>query len=103
MVYQDELILDWAVDTDAEYVGMIGSKMKVLMTYGNLAKKTGTIKDTYWDRRKLIERVHAPIGLDIGADDPGEIAISIVAEMIRFRRKKHQYMMNKRIQPIEGK
>jgi len=101
--YQDELILDWAVDTDAEYVGMIGSKMKVLMTYGNLAKKTGTIKDTYWDRRKLIERVHAPIGLDIGADDPGEIAISIVAEMIRFRRKKHQYMMNKRIQPIEGK
>ena len=92
--YQDELILDWAVDTDAKYIGMIGSKMKILMTYGNISKHTD------WNRRKLIERVHAPIGLDIGADDPGEIAISIIAEMVRFRRKKQQYMMNKRIQPI---
>jgi len=90
--YQDELILDW--DTDAKYIGMIGSKMKILMTYGNISKHTD------WNKRKLIERVHAPIGLDIGADDPGEIAISIIAEMVRFRRKKHQHTMNKRIQPI---
>lgn len=76
----DEVVLEWAMKSDARYIGMIGSKSKVLLTYRHL-------QDKGYDRGELIERVHAPIGLDIGADTPGEIGVAIVAELIRHRRK----------------
>ena len=75
----DEIVLEWALSTPARYIGMIGSKSKVLLTYRHLQEKG-------FKRQELIERVHAPIGLDIGADSPGEIAVSIVAELIKDRR-----------------
>ena len=64
--------------TAARYVGMIGSRRKVLSIYNEL-EKAGM-------ERELFERVHAPIGLDIGATTPEEIAVAIVAEMIAVRR-----------------
>ncbi len=76
----DEVVLEWAMETPARYIGMIGSKSKVLLTYRHL-------QDKGYDRGELIERVHAPIGLDIGADTPGEIGVAIVAELIRHRRR----------------
>ena len=76
----DEVVLEWAMETPARYIGMIGSKSKVLLTYRHL-------QDKGYDRGELIERVHAPIGLDIGADTPGEIGVAIVAELIRHRRQ----------------
>ena len=76
----DEVVLEWAMKTAARYIGMIGSKSKVLLTYRHL-------QDKGYARGELIERVHAPIGLDIGADTPGEIGVAIVAELIRHRRK----------------
>jgi xanthine dehydrogenase accessory factor len=57
---------------------MIGSRRKVLTVYDELAKQGM--------ERELFERVHAPIGLDIGATTPEEIAVAIVAEMIAVRR-----------------
>jgi len=75
----DEVVLEWALNTPARYIGMIGSKSKVLLTYRHLREKG-------FDRDELIRRVHAPIGLDIGADTPGEIGVAVVAEFIRFRR-----------------
>ncbi len=76
----DEVVLEWAMQTNARYIGMIGSKSKVLLTYRHLEEKGH-------DRGELIKRVHAPIGLDIGADTPGEIGVAIVAELIRHRRR----------------
>ena len=76
----DEVVLEWAMKSDARYIGMIGSKSKVLLTYRHL-------QDKGYARGELIERVYAPIGLDIGADTPGEIGVAIVAELIRHRRK----------------
>lgn len=76
----DEVVLEWAMKTKARYIGMIGSKSKVLLTYRHLQEKGCS-------RSELIERVHAPIGLDIGADTPGEIGIAIAAEFIRHRRR----------------
>ena len=76
----DEVVLEWAMETPARYIGMIGSKSKVLLTYRHL-------QDKGYERGELIERVHAPIGLDIGADTPGEIGVAIVAELIRHRRR----------------
>jgi xanthine dehydrogenase accessory factor len=77
--HKDDMnVLAWAVRTEARYVGMIGSKRKVLSVYKALEK------DGY--RPEEFERVYAPMGLEIGALSPEEIAISIVAELIAVRR-----------------
>ena len=70
--------LRWAVTTPARYVGMIGSRRKIIEIF-KVLEGEGV------DPEKL-ERVHAPIGLDIGALTPEEIAVAIVAEMISVRR-----------------
>ncbi len=74
----DMRVLRWAVNTPAAYIGMIGSKRKVLTIYRELEKE-GIAPEKF-------DRVHAPIGLDIGAVTPEEIAVAVVAEMIAFRR-----------------
>ena len=74
----DMRVLAWAVRTQARYVGMIGSKRKVLSVY-NALEKEGF-------RRQEFERVYAPMGLDIGALSPEEIAVSIIAELVAVRR-----------------
>jgi xanthine dehydrogenase accessory factor len=74
----DMRVLGWAVKTSARYVGMIGSRRKVLSIYNELTKEGM--------ERELFDRVHAPIGLDVGAVTPEEIAVAIVAEMIAVRR-----------------
>ncbi len=63
------------------YLGLIGSRAKVKRIYDVLAAD-GTVAI------EQLERVHAPIGLDIGAVTPQEIAVSIVAELIAVRRGK---------------
>ncbi len=74
----DMRVLRWAVNTPARYVGMIGSKRKVITTYKELEKEGIPLAK--------FENVHAPVGLEIGAITPEEIAVSIVAEMIAIRR-----------------
>ncbi len=74
----DMRVLAWAVRTEARYIGMIGSKRKVLSVYKALEKE-GYLPEEF-------ERVHAPVGLDIGALTPEEIAVSITAELIAVRR-----------------
>ncbi|MGA2991943.1 MAG: XdhC/CoxI family protein, partial [Candidatus Korobacteraceae bacterium] len=86
----DMRVLRWAVETPARYIGMIGSKRKVLTVYKELEKE-GV-------RRELLERVHAPIGLDIGAVTPEEIAVAIVAEMIAVRHNVPVSGRNKSVQ-----
>jgi xanthine dehydrogenase accessory factor len=75
---EDMRVLAWAVRTEARYIGMIGSKRKVLSVYKALEN------DGY--KPEEFERVFAPMGLEIGALSPEEIAISIVAELIAVRR-----------------
>ncbi len=75
---EDTRALRWAAGTPARYVGMIGSKRKVLTVFGEL-QKDGVSE-------AALRRVHAPIGLDIGALTPEEIAVSITAELIAVRR-----------------
>jgi len=76
----DQEVLEWALGTEAKYIGMIGSRKKIQTVYANLGEK-GVPRDK-------LEKVHAPIGLDIGAVTPEEIAVSIVAEMIKALRKE---------------
>lgn len=60
------------------YLGMLGSRRKVALT-ARVLREWGVDEDA-------IERMHAPVGLPIGADTPEEIAVSVVAEMIAVRR-----------------
>jgi len=77
--HRDDLrVLRWAVTTPAKYIAMIGSKRKVL----------GVVKELENEGipAELFDRVSAPMGLDIGAQSPEEIAVSVAAEMIAVRR-----------------
>jgi xanthine dehydrogenase accessory factor len=74
----DMRVLRWAVQTRAGYVGMIGSKRKVIEIFKTLQNEGLPAH--------LFDRVHAPIGLDIGAITPEEIAVAITAELVAIRR-----------------
>jgi xanthine dehydrogenase accessory factor len=75
---QDELALREVAGSNAAYVGMIGSLRRVGTVLTHLA--VGGVP------RDVLERVHTPIGLDIGAETPEEIAVSVVAELVLVRR-----------------
>jgi xanthine dehydrogenase accessory factor len=75
----DMRILRWAVNLNTRYLGMIGSRRKTLSIYKEL-EQVGI------DARRFAA-VHAPVGLEIGAVTPEEIAVAIVAEMIAIRRQ----------------
>jgi xanthine dehydrogenase accessory factor len=74
----DMRVLRWAIETPARYIAMIGSKRKTIGVVKELEKEG--IPRTSFDR------VFAPMGLEIGAISPEEIAISVAAEMIAIRR-----------------
>jgi len=74
----DMRVLRWAVNMRARYLGMIGSKRKTISIYKELEKE-GIAAEKF-------ANVHAPVGLEIGAVTPEEIAVAIVAEMIAERR-----------------
>jgi xanthine dehydrogenase accessory factor len=75
----DKDALRAALETNARYVGMIGSPNKVRHIFKDLLKEGIA--------RERLEQVHAPIGLDLGAETPDEIALSIAAEMLMLRKK----------------
>jgi xanthine dehydrogenase accessory factor len=67
------------IDSPVRYIGMIGSKRRVRAVFELLEREQGL------DPAKL-KRVFAPIGLDIGAETPTEIAVGIIAEIINIYR-----------------
>ncbi len=66
--------------TGAGYIGMIGSKRKVQRVFDSLKKKKKA--------KEKLAKVYAPLGLDIGADSPAEIAVSVLAEILSVLRKR---------------
>lgn len=78
----DGRMLEYALNTQAGYIGMIGSRTKRDTLYKNLMDKGYT--------KEALVAVHSPIGLMIGAETPAEIAVSIVAELIQERAKKER-------------
>lgn len=74
----DMRVLRWAVETPAKYIAMIGSKRKTISVVHELERE-GL-------KREAFERIFAPMGFEIGAVTPEEIAVSVVAEMIAMRR-----------------
>lgn len=75
---QDQECLEWALSQDARYVGLVGSKVKIQKIVERAIEK-GFPPDR-------LERIRAPIGLDVGAVTVEEIAVAIAAELIAARR-----------------
>ena len=74
----DDMALESALDTKARYIGLLGSRRKTMMIYRRLIEQGIPV-----DR---LRQVHAPVGLDIGALTPEELAVSIMSEIIMIRR-----------------
>ena len=84
----DMRVLRWAVNLPLRYLGMIGSERKWISISEELEKEGIA--------REKLERVSSPVGLDIGAITPEEIAVAIVAEMIAVRRQRETGVRRKR-------
>ena len=74
----DDLALEAAVRTPAQYIGLLGSKRKTILIYQRLVQ-LGISPER-------LKQIYAPVGLDIGALSPEELAVSIMSEIIMFRR-----------------
>ena len=70
-------ILDHCTKQNFRYLGMIGSRKKVAKAFQQLREK-GIDEE-------ILKRIHAPIGIEIGADTPEEIAVAIAAELVAVR------------------
>jgi xanthine dehydrogenase accessory factor len=75
----DEPCLREVIHSPAKYIGMIGSKRRVKACFIRFRDEEGIPEE-------LLKKVYAPIGLDIRAESPEEIALSIIAEMVKVRR-----------------
>ncbi len=78
----DALVLEEVLKKKNRYIGMIGSKRKIRMVYDYLESR-GVEKSK-------LESVHAPIGIEINSETPQEIALSIVAELVKTRGEKNK-------------
>lgn len=74
----DEVVLERVLRTEARYIGMIGSTKKNEAISSHLRAKGIS--------QELLDRVYTPVGLKINAQTPAEIAVSILAEIIKVRR-----------------
>ena len=73
----DKQVLEYCLKKPFFYLGMIGSEKKVTETFDKLRAQGFTEEE--------LQKIHAPIGLSIGSQTPWEIAVSIMAELIRER------------------
>ena len=85
----DEVVVEEAIRTRAGYIGMLGSERKKVTLWKRLAARGGDLE--------RLAQVYAPIGLNIGADNPEEIAVSVVAELIEVRRAPRKVWKTKRV------
>jgi FAD-dependent urate hydroxylase len=75
----DLAVLEAALLGPCRYVGLVGSRRKVINLVDHIRRQHGALE---------LERLYAPVGLDLGAVGPDEIAVSIVAELVALRRGK---------------
>lgn len=89
----DQNCVNAVLNHSYEYLGMIGSKRKIKTTFDNL-KKEGISEEK-------LHTIYAPIGLDIGARTPAEIAVSILAEIIQIKNQKHSSFISRELMNIK--
>ncbi len=90
----DETSLRQVVGKPAAYIGMIGSRRRVSAVLQHLVEEGAD--------PEAVARVRTPIGLDIGAETPEEIAVAIMAEVIQVRRGGTGQPLLKTRRPVKG-
>jgi len=75
---EDEQCLRAIIATDVDYIGLIGSKRRTNIVLQRLREEGAA--------EERLKKVHAPVGLDIGAITPEEVALAIMAEIVAVRR-----------------
>ena len=75
---RDKKAIAAALDSNARYIGMVASEKKITALKSQLLKENVT--------QSSLDRIHGPAGMDIGAETPAEIALSVLAELVRIRR-----------------
>lgn len=78
----DRIVLEQVLRSGAGYIGMIGSRRKTKQIFGDMMNKGY--------RQEELDLVYTPIGIDIGAETPEELAVSIVGELIKVRADKER-------------
>jgi xanthine dehydrogenase accessory factor len=73
----DQETLELAIEKKPRYIGLVGSRRKVFRLIQRIAARKGELS---------LDRVYAPVGLDLGAVGPAELAVSIVSELVALRR-----------------
>jgi len=81
------------IDSDVPYIGMIGSRNKIRIMRDNFISEG-------WATKSRFDRVHAPVGLEIGSKTVQEIAVSICAQLIQVRNETKPKGTKKNIQAI---
>lgn len=90
----DEICLKFALLSSARYIGMLGSQKKIGLLKEYLKKEDVDSTE--------LNRVSVPVGFDIGAETPEEIAVSIVAEMIASRKNRDVIVLRNAVRSAEG-
>jgi xanthine dehydrogenase accessory factor len=67
------------IHSRAKYIGMIGSRRRIKALFEKFRNEEKIAEE-------ILQRVYAPIGLDIATETPEEIALSIMAEIVKVRR-----------------
>jgi xanthine dehydrogenase accessory factor len=78
----DDMALMEALNSDAFYVGALGSRR-------NTATRKARLKEHFELSDAALARLHGPVGLDIGAKTPAEIAVSIIAQIVQVKNNVH--------------
>jgi xanthine/CO dehydrogenase XdhC/CoxF family maturation factor len=91
---KDVVLLPWLLKSEAGFVGLLGPKSRT----GRILKKLYS-QQALPDRESL-NKLHTPVGLDIGATTPAEIALSIVGEVIAWQRGRSGGSLASRSEPI---
>ena len=76
-------VLKGVIDSPAKYIGMIGSNHKVRLTFEQLKEEENVSQEK-------IDKVDAPIGINLGSETPAEIAVSIMSKIISVRRGQNE-------------
>jgi len=74
----DRTALKAAINSNAGYIGMVASRKKIAGLKASLIKSG--------NEAGIVERIHSPVGIEIGAVTPAEIALSVLADLVRARR-----------------